>query len=129
MFGKVVGIRNVLRSLPRMGSKFGYLVEAIPGFVKVSPKRGVEKFEVLVSGHVSILWIPLRVGLRFYLRNWLVTRPGCEGPLEWNRTFGGLVRSQIIVLKRTFWNRGWEIREYVCKILTYLVVCTEKFMD
>ena len=35
----------------------------------------------------------------------------------------------MIVLKRVFWNRGWEIREYVYKILTYLFVHTKKFMD
>ena len=59
MFGKVVEIGSVLWSLPRMGSIFLVLVEAIPGFVNVPSWKGVENFEVLVSGKTIILYCPL----------------------------------------------------------------------
>ena len=50
-----------------MGSIFWLLVEAIPGFVKVSSQREVENFQVLVNGLTSI----------------------CEVTLEWGREFLG----------------------------------------
>ena len=80
MIGKVVEIGSVLWSFPRMGSIFWLLVEAIPYFVKILPKRGVERFEVLVSCRARVLLISLRIGLRFYLKYWLVATLGCESP-------------------------------------------------
>ena len=56
MFGKVMEIGSVQWSLPRMGLIFSVLVETILGFMKVFPKRGIENFELLVSGQTSVLW-------------------------------------------------------------------------
>ena len=52
----------------------------------------------------------------------------CEVVLEWGREFRGFgKRLDHCVEEDILEKRGWEIREYVCKILTCLVVCTRKF--
>ena len=118
MFVKVVEIGSVLWGLPRMGSILGS-GGSIPGFVKACWYRIHSGAWMNASG---LFWSDIN-------RN-------C---LEWSRHWGRAIKRQIffcvwrgrwifcesppgvgleVLLKRIFWNRGWEIIKYVRKILT-----------
>ena len=91
MFGKVE-IGSVLWSLPRMGSISWVLVEAYRHLWGSPPREGFENLVALGVSRPAFLWIPLRIGFKFY---WCILRRGPK------TIWGNYIYIYIVLLRQT----------------------------